>query len=421
MTASPTPSDAVFDLGSPGFMDDIPGSYARMRDRAPLVRIAFPGVDYTTWMATRYEVVRDVLNDPRFVRDAAGVPGLEGAGVLDQMVSAFGVPEDYKRYMDGLLTTDGADHARLRKLVSRAFTVRRVNDLRPRIQGIVGGVLDGLEGREGFDVLWDFGFPVSGNVICELVGIGEEQRPRWRAWMHAIAGGEPERYGESLTGMVDAVLEAVADRRALAERGRAPDDLLSALIRVRDEGGGRLGEDELVAMVLIIVQGGHHTTAHFVANAVLALQQHPDQLEALRADPGLMPRAVHELLRLHGPAPMAGVAHAKEDVLLHGVRIPRGDAVVCALAAANRDPSAFDAPERLDLARAPAGRRESHVAFGHGPHYCLGAALARTEGEVALGALLERHPHLRLAVAPDRVERFDQPGSRHLRSLPVTG
>ncbi|MDA2813829.1 cytochrome P450 [Nocardiopsis sp. RSe5-2] len=414
-----TASDTVFDLGSPEFMDDIPGGYARMRDGAPLVRIAFPGVDYTTWMATRYDVVRDVLNDPRFMRDATRVPGLEGAGILDQLVQAFGITDDYKRYMRGLLTTDGDDHARLRKLVSRAFTVRRVNDLRPRIRTIAEQALDALEGREEFDVLWDYGFPVSGNVICELVGIEESERPQWRAWMHTIAEGAPERYNDSFVLMVDAVLRNIADRRALAARGEAPDDLLTALIHARDEDGGRLSEDELVAMVLIIVQGGHHTTAHFVANSVLALQQDPDQLSVLRDDPGLMPRAVHELLRLHGPAPMAGVAHAKEDVELHGVRIPQGDAVVCALAGANRDPAAFPEPERLDVAREPAGRRETHVSFGHGPHYCLGAALARTEGEVALDLLLERYPDMALAVAPEDLERFEQPGSRHLTSLPV--
>lgn len=212
--------------------------------------------------------------------------------------------------------------------------------------------------------------------------------------------------------MIDHVHQLIERRRV-----EPADDLLTALVHVQEEDGDRLGLDELVTMVITLVIAGHETTAHLLGNATFALLTHPDQLELLRSDPGLWPGAVHELMRFCGPVQIARMRYAAEDVELGGVTIRRGEVVQPVLVSANHDPREYADVERLDVTRRPAGRGEGHVGFGHGFHYCLGAALARQEGEVALRALVERFPGL--ALASDEPEWVAVPGMRRLARLPV--
>ncbi|GGK89755.1 cytochrome P450 [Planomonospora parontospora subsp. parontospora] len=408
----------AFDLTDPALLDDPHGGFARMRERAPMVRGTIPGAAAPVWLVTRYDDVKTVLGDTRFVNDPAHVPGRGAENIREQVIRARGIPPEYARYvLDGILDADGEDHIRLRRLVSRAFTARRVAELRPRVAEIAEDLLDRLPGaaEDGVaDLMEHFAYPLPITVICELVGIPEEDRPRWREWGAALFAPDPAGFGAVLRDMVGHIEELIVRRRA------APgDDLLTGLVHVHDEDGDRLGDAELVTMVLTLVLAGHETTAHLIGNGTAALLAHPGQLALLRREPELMPRAVHELMRWCGPVHLTRTRYAAEDVEIGGMTVRRGEAVVAVLAGANRDPRVFDDPDRLDITREPDGRREDHVGFGHGLHYCLGAALARQEGEVALAALLRRFPHLALAVPPGDLPRQPLPGMWRLARLPL--
>jgi hypothetical protein len=260
-----------------------------------------------------------------------------------------------------------------------------------------------------------FCYPLPITVICELVGIPEADRPDWREWGRSLVSMDPRRMGPALHEMVENV-KALIDTR----RSAPSDDLVSALIRAHDEDGDRLSDEELVTFVVTLVMAGHETTAHLIGNSIAALLAHPDQLAPLREHPELWPTAVHELVRWCGTALLTGLRYAAQDVRLGDVLIKAGESVSPVLVAANYDPRQYTDPDRLDVTRQPTGRGEGHVGFGHGAHYCLGAALARQEAEVALHALFDRFPRLALAVPESELVWQPVPGSRRLERLPVT-
>ncbi|GAA4585930.1 cytochrome P450 [Planotetraspora phitsanulokensis] len=408
----------VVDLMDPALMSDPFGGFSRLRERAAMVRGSFPGVDTPIWLVTRYDDVKLVLSDRRFVNDPANVPGMDVRNIREKAIQARGIPPECARYlMDGILDVDGADHIRLRRLVSRTFTARRVSELRPRVEDITEALLDGLAATPANDVvdLIDrFAYPLPITVICELVGIPEESRPQWREWGKALVSLEPGHFGDVIVAMVAHIRELIERRRA-----EPSGDLLTGLIRAHDEDGDHLSDTEMITMVLTLVLAGHETTAHLIGNGVAALLTHPEQLALLRDEPGLMPRAVHELMRWCGPVHATRMRYATEDLEIGGMPVRRGEAVMAMLVGANYDPREFDEPDRLDITREPDERRENHVGFGHGLHYCLGAALARQEGEVAIAALSRRFPDLALAVDPKDLQRQLLPGSWRLARLPV--
>ncbi|WP_405143941.1 cytochrome P450 [Sphaerisporangium sp. NBC_01403] len=399
-------------------MRDPFGGYSRMREQAPLARGSFFGRGTGIWLVTRYDDVKMVLGDPRFVNNPANVPGLDIENIREKEMEARGIPKEYAQYvLDSVLDADGADHIRLRKLVSRTFTARRVAELRPRVEEITEDLLDRLAGTaEGgvVELMEHFSYPLPITVICELVGIPEEDRAQWREWGKALVTLQAGGMATALRDMITHIHELIERRRA-APTG----DLLSGLIRTHDEDGDRLSDTEMVTLVLTLVLAGHETTAHLIGNGTAALLTHREQLDLLRKDPGLMPRAVHELMRWCGPVQATRLRYAAEDVEIGGMPVRKGEAVMAVLVGANYDPREFDHPERLDITREPDGRRENHVGFGHGLHYCLGAALARQEGEVAFEALLRRFPDLALAVDPSELERQPMPGSWRLARLPL--
>ncbi|GEL24330.1 cytochrome P450 [Pseudonocardia sulfidoxydans NBRC 16205] len=409
----------VTDLTTTEFVTDPYTAYGRMREEAPVLRGTFFG-GAPVWVVTRYDDVRAVLGDPtHFANDPAAVPGSGAADLKRDAMVQIGIPEDLLHYLtDSIISADGAHHTRLRKLVSRAFTVRRVGELRPRVEAITAALLDRLEklgaGGTPVDLVEEFAYPLPITVICELVGIPETDREAWHAWSKDLATMDRERIPTALRDMVDHILSLVACRRA-----EPADDLLTALVRVADADGDRLSDDELVTMILSLVIAGHETTAHLISNAVVALLTRPDQLAALRADPELWPGAIAELMRRSGPVQFASTRYALADTELGGVKVKAGEGLQPALVAANSDPREFDDPERLDVARRTAERGEGHVGFGFGPHYCLGAALARQEGEVALRVLVERFPDLALAVDPGELVWLPVPGMRRLSAVPL--
>jgi len=386
------------DLSDPQVLRDPFAAYGRVRESTPVARLVAPGFG-GMWAVLRHEDARRMLDDPRFELNAGSYMRPD-------------VPEHCLPYMRTMQEMEGPEHARLRRLVSPAFSTRRATDFRPRIERIVRDLLDALpDWAEGgtVDLLDYFARPLPMEVICELVGIPPADRGRWREYGAAVAAGHGQRFAEAIPGIIAGAREAVARRT-----GEPADDLVSHLVRTRAEDGDRLGDTEVVTLVWHLVLAGQ-TPTNLVANAVHTLLTSPDQLALLRAQPGLMPGAVEELTRWCGPQLLTIPRYAREDLEIHGVPIGKGDAVTVAIASANRDPRSFADPDRLDISRPTAG--VPHLGYAHGPHFCLGAPLARVQTEVALAALLRRHPGLTVAGDPGRVP---DPGTWRLTSLHVT-
>ncbi|MCI3277296.1 cytochrome P450 family protein [Streptomyces cylindrosporus] len=362
-----------------GLLDHPYDVYRRLRDTAPVHRIAGP--DGTpAWLVTRYDDVRAALADPRLSLDKRHAT----AGTY----KGFSLPPALDA---NLLNMDPPDHTRIRRLVGRAFTPRRIEQLRAPIRRTADRLLDALGPHGTADLVASYAAPLPITVICDLLGIPDEHRMDFRVWTDTLVAPDPAAPPGTAKEAVVAMLGYLT--RLLADKRRQPaDDLLSDLIAVRDE-GDRLSEDELMSLAFLILFAGYENTVQLIGNAVLALLQHPDQLAALRADPARLPAAVEEFARYEGPALFAIRRFPVEDVTIGGVTIPAGETVWVSPSAANRDPSRFPDPDRLDLARDASG----HLSLGHGIHYCLGAPLARAETEIAVAALLERFDELALA------------------------
>lgn len=416
MAATESNATDVVDLTDDEFVSDPFTAYSRIRENGPLTLGVIRGVS-PFWLVTRYEDVKQVLGDSRFVVNPANVPGMETQDRMEGIQLGGGFERKYLEYLRAAMSVmDGVDHLRLRRILSRSFTPRRIALLRPRVEKITEELLDRLPHVAedgGVDLLEHFAQHLPLTVICELLDIPEQDRSEWRGW----------RLGEAPRGRADRHSRGVAAADyicGLVERRRTElgDDLVSALIRAQDEDGDRLSELELVAMVLNLIVAGHETTVHLISNGIAALLAHPDQLRLLRERPELMPGAVNELLRWCGPAVLSSTRYATEDVEIGGEPVRKGDAVMPVLAAANFDPRVFDEPERLDITREPLRGGEPHVGFGHGPHFCMGAALARQEAAVAFEALFTRFPGIELAVDPAELEH-GRGGVWRLASLPV--
>jgi len=396
------------DLFDPSFKADPYPTYARLRSSAPVYRAALPD-GRGVWLITRYEDVLAVLKDQRFVKDwrAALTP--------EQLAQVPPIPEVMKPLSQNMLDTDPPDHERLRALVSKAFTPRLIERLRPRVQAISDGLLDAVQDRGEMDLIDDYAFPLPITVIAELLGVPAEDRNNFREWSDAaVSGNASQEYMEEI--LIPHMQAFTEYLRALFEEKRANpgDDLVSALVRA-EEAGDRLSEDELLGMVFLLLVAGHETTVNLIGNGVLALLQHPDQLRKLKEDPSLIKPAVEELLRYDGPVETSTERFAREDVEIGGQVIPRGEMVLVVLAAADHDPQRFPDPDELDITRTD----NRHLAFGKGIHHCLGAPLARMEGQFAISNLLRRMPNLRLKGSPESLSW--RPGMilRGLRGLPV--
>ncbi|WP_449348981.1 cytochrome P450 family protein [Streptomyces shaanxiensis] len=383
-----------------GLLDHPYDVYRRLRDTAPVHRIAGP--DGTpTWIVTRYEDVRAALADPRLSLDKRHAT----AGTY----KGFALPPALDA---NLLNMDPPDHTRIRRLVGRAFTPRRIEALRTPIRRTADRLLDALGDHGTTDLIASYAAPLPITVICDLLGVPDEHRMDFRVWTDTLVAPDPAAGPGAAKEAVVAMLGYFT--RLLADKRRAPaDDLLSDLIAVRDE-GDRLSEDELMSLAFLILFAGYENTVQLIGNALLALFQHPEQLAALRRDPAQLPAAVEEFLRYEGPALLAIRRFPVEDVTIGGVTVPAGETVWVSPSAANRDPARFPDPDRLDLTRDASG----HLSLGHGIHYCLGAPLARAETEIALTALLERFPDLTLTDPAPRWRTSLR--ARGLLALPVS-
>ncbi|MBC2865154.1 cytochrome P450 family protein [Streptomyces mexicanus] len=379
-----------------GFRADPHPVYAELRARGPVHRVRLPEPEgYDTWLVVGYEEARAALADPRLAKDAGAV---EGTYREEEVIGKH------------LLIADPPQHTRLRALVTRAFTARRVEALRPRVQQITDELLDAMLPRGRADLVEAFAYPLPITVICELLGVPEMDRAAFREMSNEVVAptGEEanlravERLGVYLTGLIE-------DKRAAGPA----DDLLGALIRTTAEDGDRLSAGELRGMAFLLLIAGHETTVNLITNSVHTLLTHPEQLAAVRADLDLVDGAVEETLRYEGPVENATFRYAAEPLEIAGVAIPKGDPVMIGLTAAGRDGGRYAEPDRFDPHRDTRG----HLAFGHGIHFCLGAPLARLEARTALRTLLRRAPGLALDGPPGEW----LPGMliRGVRSLPV--
>ncbi|MFD7164589.1 cytochrome P450 family protein [Streptomyces violascens] len=391
----------VIDLGEYGedYTADPHPVYTKLRAEGPahLVRIPEGG---EVWLIVGHEEGRAALADPRLSKDWRSNGDWE-YGALPASAN--------------MLETDPPQHTRLRRLVAREFTPRRIEELRPRVQEITDGLLDTMLAAPGrtADLVDSLAFPLPMTVICELLGVSDLDQEAFRVLSNAaVAPAVDDGKNTAVREMGEYLIELIEDKRS----SRPGDDLLSALIRARDEDGDQLSPDELIGMAFLLLVAGHETTVNLISNGVRVLLSHPGQLAVLRADfDGLIDNAVEEMLRYEGPVETATYRFAREEVRIGDVLIPAGAPVLVSLASAGRDPLRHPDPDRFDIRRAP----QSHLAFGHGIHFCLGAPLARMEGRIAVRSLLERAPDLRLAVDTGELEWLPGMLIRGVRHLPV--
>ncbi len=372
-----------FDSTDPDFIRNPYPRYAELRDSPELHRTR-DGL----WILTRHADVLATLRDPRLSSNPRHVDPVrrpEGGGNLLLLADSS---------IQLMLTADAPDHTRLRRLANKAFTPRAVEQLRSRVIELVDGLLDGVDGDATFDVMASVAEPLPVMVICELLGVPANDWDQFKPWSTAIARVlDPDPAFSAMDLAVPAVMGFVQYFGELIEERRVDprDDLLSALIAAEAE-GEKLSAGELFAMIILLFIAGHETTTNLLGNGALALLRHREQYEALVADPSLAVAATEELLRFDAPVQITART-ATEDLDLNGLRLEKGEGVICGLAAANRDPRYIDDPEALRLDRGAA----NHVAFGNGMHHCLGAPLARLEGQIVFERLSSRLPRLELA------------------------
>ena len=378
------------------FWNDPYPAYDAERAAHPVQQVQQP--DGPIWTLFGHADVRAALADPRLSKDWRYTLPPEAR----EGQPATPIPM--------MILMDPPEHTRLRKLVSRTFTVRRMEELRPRVAEFAAGLLDDLPETGRVDLMQSYAFLLPVFVICELLGVPAADRDDFAAWSNVMVDESTRDQAMEASTKMHAYLSALID----AKRAEPDDALISGLIEVAD-GGDRLSQDELVAMSMMLLIAGHETTVNLIGNGVLALLTHPEQRKLLADQPDLLPSAVEEFLRWDSPVHSTPARFAAEDVVYSGVTIPAGSVVTLSLASANRDDDRFDDAADLRIDRDAAG----HTAFGHGLHHCLGAQLARIEGQEAIGLLLDRRPDLALAVdAADLVYRRSTL-IRGLRTLPV--
>jgi cytochrome P450 len=388
-------------------------AYAWLRTHAPVHKAALPsGVQ--AWLVTRYTDARQALADQRLSKNPEQHTERAAHGK-----GKIGIPgERSANLMTHLLNIDPPDHTRLRRLVSKAFTPRRVAAFEPRVRELADQLIDAFADRGEADLIHEFAFPLPIYAICDLLGVPSEDQEDFRDWAAMML-----RHGNAPRGGVGRAVKKM--RGYLAElihrkRQDPGEDLISGLIRASDH-GEHLTENEAAAMAFILLFAGFETTVNLIGNGTYALLRHPAQRARLddalaRGDEAWLAGAVEELLRFDGPVEMATWRFATEPLRLGGQRIAAGEPVLVVLAAADRDPDRFPDPDVLDLARAD----NQHLGYGHGIHYCLGAPLARMEGQIALSALFERFPDLQLDADTNDLRWRGGLIMRGLRTLPVT-
>ncbi|MEM8856894.1 MAG: cytochrome P450 [Chloroflexota bacterium] len=361
------------------------------------------------YVITRYDDVSTILKDRRFANNP------RVSSNPSNLADAWWTPKFFKSFMSNMLLQDNPDHMRLRNLVHKAFSPKMIKHLDSEIQKITERLLDEMEDKGTVDLMADFALPLPLIVIAEMMGVPEEDLDQF----HQLSSAFVDQLPNSAWGILRLMttfwtLERFFRKLISAKTETPADDLVSALVQAEQD-GERLSEDELVAMLFILLLAGHETTVNLIGNGVLALIENPDQLETFKQNPGLVGTMTDELLRYTNPVQHGVSRYATEDIWVGNNLIRKGDTVLLYLAAANRDESVFENPDQLDITRQP----NKHLAFGLGAHYCIGAPLAKLEAKWAFTMLFERFPDLELAIPADQLEWRETTILRGLKSLPI--
>ena len=381
-------------------------AFTQMRAAGAVVPLpsSFGGGTQQVWLVTRLEEAVQVLKDRQFTVDPSTIAG-EG----ESRLYSPGHILDHS-----MISVDEPDHRRLRGLVSKAFTPKYIQSLRPSIQQIADELLDRVQQQGHVDLVNDYAFPLPITVISDMLGVPTESRQIIREWSDTLTGamdaGQRGARRDRTRVFTDYLVQLIAEKRQHPQ-----NDLISQLVQI-EEAGDRLDENEMLSMIALLVFAGHETTSNLIGIGTLMLLDHPEQMERLKQDPSLIPSAVEELLRYNGPVLSPAPRFASADVTLAGQQIHKGDMILVVLGSANRDESQFTHPEELEVARS----LNRHIAFGQGIHICLGAPLARLEGDIAFTTLLRRMPNLRLAIPRAEVTWRGSFNLRGVKSLPVT-
>jgi cytochrome P450 len=402
--------------------------YAAMRAKGPVASVTLPTGE-PIWFATNYaEAVALLKDDERFGNDSSSALTEEEYAQLFQQATEHLTVEQQEMAAQtdeilrrNLLAVDPPDHSRLRRLVAIPFTPKFIEGLRPRVQAIADSLLDAAQarademGHREMELIGDFAYPLPLTVISEMLGIPLADRDNFREWSQAAVSFTPD--DQANPEVTAKLIEFIAYmRRLVAEKRSYPgDDLLSGLVLAEAE-GDKLSENELLSMIFVLIVAGHETTVNLIGNGTLALFEHPEQRARLQETPGLLKSAIEEMLRYYGPVEISLTRWVRQDTEIGGQRLRRGQQIMALLASANHDGQQFPNPEVFDISREP----NRHVAFGTGIHACLGATLARLEGQIAFATLLSRMPNLALAIPRDEVRWRDATFLRGLTQLPVT-
>jgi cytochrome P450 len=400
-------ADLKLDIWSAEFKADPFPFYAHLRATSPVHPLTLPDKQ-TAWLVTRYDDVAMVLKDERFAKDMLRVLSPE------QLAKLPWIPAMFKPLARNMLDVDPPDHTRLRSLVQMAFSPRVVESMRGRIELLAHELIERFRGKRRVDLIRDYALPIPTTIIAEMLGVDIRDQHKFHRWSSAILSSTSSPRG-TIWAIPNVFFFLRYMRKLIRQRREEPrNDLVSALVEAH-HAADRMSDDELVSMIFLLIIAGHETTVNLIASGMLALMQHPDQLDKLRRDPSLIKPAVEELLRFTAPVETATERYAREDTVVAGVTIPKGDRVFAAIASANRDESQFENPDELDITRDP----NRHLAFGLGIHFCLGASLARLEAQIAINTLLAHTEDVQLAVAPNELRWRTGLVLRGLKALPV--
>ncbi len=398
----------TFDTTSPQFRQDPYPTYANLREHEPITLLENTTMGLgRAFLVTRYDDVVTILKDTRYSSDMRKVG--------DTSQSKWWMPKALTTFQNSMILVDDPDHRRLRDLVHKAFTPRMLQDMNGVIENVTDELLEKMAKKGSVDLIEDFALPIPLTVISDMMGVPHKDRHKFHKWMGTfleITGGSKLQ----MIGKASNVFQLYRFFKGLIKlRRKDPqDDLVTALVQAEQD-GDRLNEDELIAMIFILLLAGHETTVNLIGNGTLALLENPDQLHKLQNQPELIDSAVEELLRFTNPVEQIAPRYNLEEVELSGQKIPKGSRILLGIASANRDETAFPNADQLDITRTP----NKHLAFGLGIHYCLGAPLARMEGKIALQRLVARFPNMQLAVKPDEVQWRTSMAVRGLKTLPI--
>lgn len=389
-------------LAGPQFRSNPYPFYARLRKEHPVIHVATPD-GHLAWLITRYDDALNALKDKRLSKDIANL------GEKPPWV-----PKYFEPLARNMLDLDDPDHARLRTLVHKAFTPKLIETLRASIETITEELIESAKRRGRMDLIAEFALPLPVAVISQMLGIPKKEQDKFHHWSKTIVSSQSSKFG-SLKAIPSVISFLRYIRRLVRLRQVHPEDDLTTAMVQAEEAGDRMNADEMLAMIFLLLIAGHETTVNLIGNGMLALFTHPEQMEKVRGDFSLVASTVEEMLRFDSPVEMATERYTKEKIEVGGVAIPAGARVYVVIASANRDEQQFERADQFDITRS----NNRHLSFGMGTHYCLGAPLARIEGQIAITALLKHMPKLGLGVPYNKISWRPGLVLRGVKALPV--